>query len=306
MRLAHTDGKTVTAVVQDPSTGEVWYPTGEVFEDFGTGSRTQSDYAIAMTPYSGNLYLGDFPSEIDEGSYIVQYYDSAVLIDDNEQLITWTGSSVAAAAVSELGLTEICNWAFIKVGGAKEARRIASYSATGDDNAQLCRDVCPLVRQSLLQKFGWLDAQGYADLGAELSGSSLIEGGDWDYQFNLPDDCLWVIRQTDEDDLSLEYAYEIKQGILLTDTYTNTDEDSVYIEYIKDEGTMSMFMPLFIEAFATKLAAELASVLNPEKELALRQQFERLDLPEAMDANQSQVYVEDEEGECRCLDARTS
>jgi len=310
IRLVYPSGCNIYAVVRQQD-GDVWYPTGEVFEEWGTSSRDANDYAIALTDKSGHYYVADFPTAITTAAvYIVQAYKRAGSVPADSDAYAggpvekdWTGTSVAAETVSEVSNTGICNWALAKVGGSDTTRRISAYSSTTDRIAQMCRDVYPYCRRSTIARFKWVDLMEFEDLGAALSGSSLIAGADWEYQFNLPSDCLYVIRMVDEDDRTTEYEYEVKQGRLLTDSLCNSDGDSAYIEYVKNEGNAGEFAPLFIEALATKLASELAPTLNPEWTEALITQFERLALPLAKAANQAQEY-KDEKGEHSWLVAR--
>ena len=42
--------------------GLVWYPGGSVFEVWGTGSRTATDYDIAVTHRGGSVWTADVPT----------------------------------------------------------------------------------------------------------------------------------------------------------------------------------------------------------------------------------------------------
>ena len=69
----YASGNTLWAAIRNAA-GEVWYPTGEVFEAWGTSSRTAADYDIAMTDKTGSRYVGDFDGNIAAGRYWVQFF----------------------------------------------------------------------------------------------------------------------------------------------------------------------------------------------------------------------------------------
>jgi len=57
--------------------GDVWYPTGQVFEVWGTSARTAADYGIALTDKSGDMFVGDFNANISAGQYYIITYQQA-------------------------------------------------------------------------------------------------------------------------------------------------------------------------------------------------------------------------------------
>jgi uncharacterized phiE125 gp8 family phage protein len=119
IRQHYPTGFTLYAVIRN-SAGLVWYPTGEVFETWGTGSRTAADYDIALTETQAD-YIGDFDTNVDAGRYDVQVYrqaggapaDSDLLAGVRE--IVWSGT--AAVGSGEVG-------AAITVAQAKEHLRV--------------------------------------------------------------------------------------------------------------------------------------------------------------------------------------
>lgn len=54
--------------------GTVWYPTGKVFEAWGTGGRDADDYDIALTYKAVAMYVGDLDTNIPAGRYLIQTY----------------------------------------------------------------------------------------------------------------------------------------------------------------------------------------------------------------------------------------
>ena len=119
IRQYFATGYTLYAVIRNIS-GEVWYPTGEVFETWGTGGRTAADYDIALTEYDG-AYIGDFDTNVDAGRYDVQVFRQAAGAPaDTDNMvgvtqISWSGSADVGAG--EVG-------AAITVAQAKEHLRI--------------------------------------------------------------------------------------------------------------------------------------------------------------------------------------
>ncbi len=97
IQVDYASGSTVYAVVRN-SSGQVWWPSGEVFEDWGTSSRDADDYDIALTDKSGARYVGGFDGNISFGRYAVQVFvqgganpaDGDVLVGGRE--IFWSGS----------------------------------------------------------------------------------------------------------------------------------------------------------------------------------------------------------------------
>ena len=51
--------------------GDIWYPTGQVFEAFGTAARTMADYDVAMVDKSGGFFVGTMDTNISAGQYYV-------------------------------------------------------------------------------------------------------------------------------------------------------------------------------------------------------------------------------------------
>lgn len=304
--LGFEAGWTVYAIVRD-SSGQVWYSTNEDFEDVGESSRTNNDYAITMTDKEGGLYLADFPEDISAGTYYTILFRQAGSSPANSDpvvggdKISWTGVAEAAEAVTEIGATDICNRALLKIGTAKEQVTIDSIY-DGTETANLCLVLYPQVRNEVLQRWPWNECREFADLGAELSG---IEMADWEYVFNLPAGCLAVVAQIDEDGRTIKYEHEIRRGMLFTDDYSNSDGDSAYIEYIIKVVDTSKYSPALVEAIATKLAAELAPTIKPSETAMLKREYEYLVLPKAEGLNQAEQYSDDE-GSYSWLDARKS
>jgi len=79
--------------------GLVWYPTGEVFETPGTGSRTPADYDLTVTDCSYGHYKASMDTNITVGTYIwqIMLQAGASPADGDECInsgvIEWSGSA---------------------------------------------------------------------------------------------------------------------------------------------------------------------------------------------------------------------
>jgi len=96
-------GDTLYFIVRN-SSGQVWYPTGEVFEDWGGGAgRTMDDYDLALTDKTGSRYIGSFDTNISTGRYTVQVFlQAGANPADGDDLvgagqILWSGTSELTA-----------------------------------------------------------------------------------------------------------------------------------------------------------------------------------------------------------------
>jgi hypothetical protein len=102
IHLDYASGNTVYAVVRNAA-GQVWYPAGAAFENWGNSGHNADNYDIALTGKSGSRYVGNFPGNIPAGRYTVQMFlqaganpaDSDQLIGSD--LIIWTGNGKLTA-----------------------------------------------------------------------------------------------------------------------------------------------------------------------------------------------------------------
>lgn len=99
IKITYPSGNTVYVTIREDD-GDVFYPTTNVFEVWGTSSRDAADYDIPMTDKSGNLYIGDFDADISAGRYWIQFWlqdggapDESVDADVGVQTIVWNGSA---------------------------------------------------------------------------------------------------------------------------------------------------------------------------------------------------------------------
>jgi hypothetical protein len=95
----------VYAVVRS-RTGDVWYVIGQVFESWGTGGRTASDYDIALTDKGGGMFVGDFDTNISAGTYyLATHYQAGGAPADSDPVIWvekghWNGSEWFTGALT--------------------------------------------------------------------------------------------------------------------------------------------------------------------------------------------------------------
>jgi len=73
IHIDYPSGNTVYAVIRN-SAGQVWYPAGQVFEDWGTNGRDADDYDLILTDKGGSRYVGDFDADISAGRYTIQAF----------------------------------------------------------------------------------------------------------------------------------------------------------------------------------------------------------------------------------------
>jgi hypothetical protein len=97
IQIDYESGNELYAIVRN-SDGQVWNPSLQVFEDFGSDGHDADDYDISLTDRDGGRYTGDFDAAITFGRYTVQIFvqASASAADIDELIgsgcIIWTGS----------------------------------------------------------------------------------------------------------------------------------------------------------------------------------------------------------------------
>lgn len=122
-----------------------------------------------------------------------------------------------------------------------------------EENARKIKSIYDHVRDSLLAEHNWNFARAQANL-AQLDETPTVE--DYVYAFQLPNDCIRVIR--------VENDYDFM--IISNKLYSNNTP--AHIEYIKQETDPTKYSKGFIRAFATRLAADLAYGVTTNATLA--------------------------------------
>jgi len=87
---------------------ETWYPTGQVFEAWGTSGRAATDYAVAMVGDVDGHFVGDFDTNTSAGHYYItaKIRAGANAANDDSVLgseeIWWNGTSEETESEYEL------------------------------------------------------------------------------------------------------------------------------------------------------------------------------------------------------------
>ena len=211
--------------------------------------------------------------------------------------------------------TDIANLALGKIGGAGEALTGNAFitDINGSDKVSTwCKLNFPRVRRRVIKdaavgRAPFRSTLRFADLGAELA--DFPEIGTWTHAFNLPADSLLVINQFAEDlmaarrqpsdytsnAVNLNYQWEAIANsdgtglILLTDTLSNSDQDSAFIEYVIDTPNTASFNEEMIECIATLLASGVAPIVGANVKVSDEQlaKYLQVALPAAKAANQN-------------------
>lgn len=161
----------------------------------------------------------------------------------------------------------------------------AQLTATTDDveSARILNDIYEHIRDEVLAAHPWNFAIIYS---ASLTIDTAAEPEfGYDYAYDLPSDCLRVIK------MSVDEPFK-KVG-----QHLYTDESEVYIEYISQVSTTTLFSPLFVTTLAARLAAEVAYPLSNSTDLAgakYNEYLNKLKLARSVDAQEG-TFEKDEE-----------
>lgn len=141
----------------------------------------------------------------------------------------------------------ICNLALSKIG----ANNIIAVDSETKEGRQ-CGYLFEPVRDAVLTAYPW----NFALKRAELARLSEVPDFEFNYQYQLPPDCLRVV---DVYDSASSYAVEGDRLLI--------DDDIVCIKYIARITDTTLYHPNFIEAFSLRLAADLAVAIAGDKSL---------------------------------------
>jgi hypothetical protein len=139
----------------------------------------------------------------------------------------------------------ICNSALRAVG----AERINSL-AEDNKRAIVCAEQYPNTRKHLIRSGKW----NFATKRVELASTVNTPSFEYTYEFQLPSDCLKVLRLEQED-----VKYVIEGNKLLT------NETSIKIKYISDVTDTDLFPSDFSEVLALKLACDICMQLTQDR-----------------------------------------
>lgn len=209
--------------------------------------------------------------------------------------------------------TDICNLALGKLGGAGDALDGNAFipDINGSDKvSSWCKLAFPRIRRRVILDLATKNAPfrstvRFLDLGTQLETTSEI--GEWCFAFTLPGECLQVVSQFDENRIAartqprpyqvrsqIEYQWEMVADVagsgkvLLTNTLSNTDRDSAFVELIIDTPKTGGFTEEMIDCIATLLASEVAPVIGRDMEASniMLAKYEQVVRPNAQAANQ--------------------
>lgn len=137
---------------------------------------------------------------------------------------------------------DICNLALSKIGSEN---RISQIGEAGREGEQ-CELFYEHTRDHLLQSHPWNFAIGRKALSQDANSPAF----EFDNQFLLPGDYLrsWKLYNDNN-------PFKVEGDRLLTNS------SSVNLIYIKKITNTTLFPPLFVEALATRLAAEMCDVI---------------------------------------------
>jgi hypothetical protein len=144
-------------------------------------------------------------------------------------------------------VVQIVNNALIKIG--------ASTILTLTENSEAARAanlIYEQVRDASIRDHVW----NFAIRRVELAQNSTAPAFEFSYQYNLPSDCLRVLRMED-----MGMYYKIEGGKLLT------DEGTAKILYLSRVEDVNLFDALFVEALSARIAAELSVTLSESNTL---------------------------------------
>lgn len=153
--------------------------------------------------------------------------------------------------------TQIANLALSYLGAAT----IASLDEASQE-ARTCKAFYDQARDVTLTRLSPAFAQGLKVL-ASVDMPTGYEDS-WGYAYAYPSDCLKArkIIESGQSVRGMAHDYEIGGGVILTDAYQAV---LLYTKRVSDTG---QFDPLFVQALAARLAADIALPLTKDSEIA--------------------------------------
>lgn len=160
---------------------------------------------------------------------------------------------------------ELCNIALARVG----QRQFIDALDEDTTEAESCSVLYGPTRDSVLAEFPWRFATRRATLAVLAS----VTRSEWQYAYSLPEDfisaqSLYAGKRNPAADERPAYAIEMNDagnGLILV-----TDTEDAELKYTARVETVSLFPPLFVDAVAWKLAAELCLALPIKPQVGLR------------------------------------
>lgn len=147
---------------------------------------------------------------------------------------------------------DICNIALTRLGEPMITSLLGSSKG-----AMYCNLHYPRTRDAILRAHPW----NFALKRVELSLATDTPAFEFDYAFDLPVDCLKVIRTRWDAEATEGVEYRIEGHQLLC------NEETAAIEYIAKITNPDLYDPLFVDLLAHRLAAEIAKAMTDDSNL---------------------------------------
>lgn len=165
--------------------------------------------------------------------------------------------------------TEIANLALARLGD----HEIANLATDTTKAGRIMRAHYEQTRDLLLRAHPW----NWAIKRATLAASATAPNHEFAYAFPLPTDCLKIV-QCDFEQATVTYFDAYAGQYTLPQSYRIevvggqrcivTDESACKIEYIAEITDVAQFDPLFVDLFASRLAAECAYAITQSRPLS--------------------------------------
>lgn len=153
---------------------------------------------------------------------------------------------------------DICNSALVKVGS-----ELITALSDSNKRARFCNEQYDKLRREVLRAHPW----NFALKRAQLSQNVTAPSWGFDYAYDLPSDFIRIVEVVNSSGDRLDengYPWKIEDGQIVTDSTT------CYIRYVYNITDTTAFDPMFDEALATRLAADLAYALVQSNSTATR------------------------------------
>lgn len=143
----------------------------------------------------------------------------------------------------------ICNLALLRLGHDREISSLDEASA----EAGHCKTFYDHVRKTLLRMREWQFAQRISALALLRSGNA-----DFEYAYKIPSGCIRALKIINPYGRDEDVPFRIRGSEI------HTDLDDARLLYIYDEQDPNSFDKLFVEAFAYRLASEIAGPITQD------------------------------------------
>lgn len=174
-------------------------------------------------------------------------------------------------------LTDVCQLAVLHCGVSKP---INNYLTEKSLEAQACRTVIDVARQTTLRAHPWLFAKKFASP-ALVAGPNPMATVEWTYSYRVPSDCLHMIRfvstRLNNDTRQSRIPYTIADdsvgGLLYTNWPGNFNNVPVTIEYTYDNQNLPQWTPDFVLGMSYYMAYLITPVLTKGDPYQLQQKL---------------------------------